>query len=190
MTEQDRETLFTKHLAWAQGIGTRLAMAKKQGSFATEEIISAATEGLFEASKTFDPNHKTHAKFPFKRFAYYRVVGTIRDYLRWRSSFKKKRKFNPIIIQLSHEHKKLADDRSDVEKLDQEAVEFIWSMVEKHVWGEPQRVLKMVMRGLTQAEIGKVMGVSESRVSQLIKIARERLKVALKREETCHRPRR
>ena len=181
MTEQDSETLFIQHLDWAQEIGRRIAGAKKQCAFDRDEIIAAAAEGLFSAAQRFDPNHKNHAKYPFKRFAYYRVIGTIRDYFRQRDVFRGKKRFNPSFVPFLPEHHP-RDDRSEIERLDKEAVEFIRVMIDKYVWGEPQRVLKMVMRGLTQDEIGAIMGISPSRVSQIVKIARKRLKTALRRE--------
>ena len=132
------------------------------GCVTLDEVRSAAYMGLVDAANKFDPDRE----ISFGPYARMRIVGEIRDYI----------KFLMRVSRVGCE----ADDYSAIPVQDNFATEDFFVFVSDVLGASDGKIMHMYyVENRTLGEIGRSMGVSESRISQIMKNNHRRLKCAL-----------
>jgi RNA polymerase sigma factor (sigma-70 family) len=136
-----------------------------------EELQSAAYMGLVEAANRFDPDKGV----AFSTFAYPRIWGEINDYLRQLGWGKRGGKFQMISLDTSTEDEEhCLKDTIEADKEFNEG-EFL-EVISKGFDEQAEQVLKSYfIDEYSMKDVGKQFGVSESRISQLIKRYKDRI---------------
>jgi RNA polymerase sigma factor (sigma-70 family) len=131
-----------------------------------EELKSAAYMGLCEAASRFNEDYKV----AFSTFAYPRIFGAIHDYLREQGWGKKTQPKNALSLDSrcdedeEHSFKDMLEAK--VERNDDEFLE----VISQDLDDQAKDVLGYYfIDEYSMKEIGEKFGVSESRISQLIK---------------------
>jgi RNA polymerase sigma factor (sigma-70 family) len=153
------QTLVEKYIPFAN----KLAYQKKRTlpSFIDiEELKSAAYLGLVEAASRYEENRGVS----FMSYAYPRITGAIQDSLRNQSIVK-----NHSTVDLEN-----IDPVSKHEQ--QESVEHILGCLNTK---DKQVMSHYFIDDLSMKEIGYRFGVSEGRVSQMIKVCKDRIRERL-----------
>lgn len=154
--------LITDNIQFAKNVARQ--RHKKTPFVGYDEIESAAYMGLVEAAKKYDPELNDE----FAAYAYPRIVGAIRDYLRelrWGS------RSNPLTVAQVHVYEEELCQREE-SRNDEffDKVTFKLSKTNKTV------MKQYYVEELKIREIAIVMGVNESRVSQVLSESRSKLK--------------
>lgn len=141
-----------------------------------EEIKSAAYMGLVEAANRYNPN----IGVKFTTFSYPRIFGAIHDYLReqkWVKSNDCKKMYS---LDFSYEyenlHQSISSDPSN--KIDELFEEITFNLNDQS---------KQIMKSYficdnSMKEVGEQFGISESRVSQIIKKCKDSIKESFSSE--------
>tara|TARA_Y100000034_G_scaffold94926_1_gene115134 strand:- start:692 stop:1249 length:558 start_codon:yes stop_codon:yes gene_type:complete len=151
-------------------LANKLAYQKKRtvpNFIDVEELKSAAYMGLCEAASRFKEDYGV----AFSTFAYPRIFGAIHDYLRERGWGKKTEPRNALSLDAPS-----SDDGNEcslgdmleakVERNDEEFLE----VVSQNLDEQAKSVLRYYfIDDFSMKEVGEKFGVSESRISQLIK---------------------
>lgn len=180
--------LIEKNLDFARNVA---AKAAQKLPIEVADAIQVGYQGLVQAAQRFDiekydPTQGTLDNH-FKSFAYPRIAGSVYDFAR-RDNFVRRRglekgievkfesldTFSEIEGQLvMHPDLQLEAIDSDVDlKMDFEAAL-------KHLTERERFVVMALAAGMKGHEVGDSLGVSESRISQIAKDARTKLKDAL-----------
>lgn len=126
-----------------------------------DEIRSAAYMGLVDAANKFDPERE----IPFGPYARMRIVGEIRDHIRFL------KKISGSAMETDHPAPTLRD---------QSETEDFFVFVSDVLGPSDGKMMHMYyVEDKTLGEIGLSRGVSESRISQIMKKNHRRLKCAL-----------
>jgi RNA polymerase sigma factor for flagellar operon FliA len=129
-----------------------------------EDLVQAGVVGLLEAEERFDPSYGV----PFRAFARKRVIGAMQDELRR----VERRGAATVSIDARGPawSERLANDAAVQAPADELAqVETTASLAGIHALSRKQRlILAYAAAGYRQAEIGAMLGVSPSRVRQLL----------------------
>lgn len=144
-----------------------------------EELQSAAYMGLVEAASRFDPS----LGIAFSTFAYPRIFGAIHDYLREQGWLRRGGSFNILSLDSKEpdEDTCLKDTLAAPTKDDTEEC---FNVITRGLDTQAQQVLRhYFIDDLSMKEVGDKFGVSESRISQLIKQYKSRLRSLWTREE-------
>lgn len=127
-----------------------------------EDLKSAAYLGLSEAASRFDPDYGV----VFSTFAYPRIFGAIHDHLRKEGWGKRGESKMALSLDGEDESGWGALLKSKTERNDEEFLE----VVSKDLGEQAKEVLKnYFINKYSMREVGDRFGVSESRISQLIK---------------------
>lgn len=150
-------------------LANKLAYQKKRSLPAfvdVEELVSAAYLGLVEAANRFDPVKG----IAFSTFAFPRISGAINDHLRsqWRAS----RANAQPLVSLDQSAGDATALRDTIEARPEKAdrVEELFDEIVSNCDDDAKNVLRLYyIEETPMKEVGRRMGVSESRISQLIK---------------------
>ena len=136
-----------------------------------EELQSAAYMGLVEAANRFDPDKGV----AFSTFAYPRIWGEINDYLRQLGWGKRGSQCQMASLDATAENQECClKDMIEAEKEFNEG-EFL-EVISKDLDEQAEQVLKCYfIDEYSMKDVGKQFGVSESRISQLIKRYKDRI---------------
>ena len=157
-------------------LANKLAYQKKKSLprfIDVEELKSAAYLGLVEAASRFDPERGV----AFSTFAYPRVFGAIHDHLRAQGWGKKTEPRSAVSLdsEMSDSEGCVLKDtlEAKVERNDNEFLEVVSQNLDK----QATAVLRYYfIDAYSMKEVGKKFGVSESRISQLIKRYRDQIR--------------
>lgn len=173
----DRDQLVLDHVWLAEVVAAHIP---KPIGFDFEDARSAALEGLLRAARVFDPTRGGQ----FKPFAAQRIRWAILDAIRadspWTNSRGGRARAWPVLIADVPRHQERSDEPEpeEVVILEEEA-----AAVRDAVDALPPRLQLVVRRHFyedrTLTQIGADLGVTESRVCQLMKEARKALAEAL-----------
>lgn len=174
----DREQLVLDHVWLAEVLA---GQARRPFGFTWQDARSAALEGLVRAARVFDP---TLGAGQFKPFAVQRMRWAIVDGIRRDAPWGNPRNWGnggaglpkpwPVTIADVPRHQERSDEPEpeEVVILEEEA-----AVVRTAVDALPPRLHLVVRRYFyedrTLAQIGAELGVTESRASQLMKLARK-----------------
>lgn len=158
-------------------LANKLAYQKKKtlpNFIDIEELKSAAYLGLVEAASRFDPS----VGVVFSTFAYPRIFGAIHDYLREQGWLKKG---TESVTMLSLDAP-CGDDseatvwRDTIEAKAEDDIEESFEVITLNLDHQARTVLKhYFIDEYSMKEVGDMFGVSESRISQLIKQYKNRI---------------
>lgn len=141
-----------------------------------DELISAAYMGLVEAASRFEPEKNVC----FSTYAYPRITGAIHDYLR---ECRWGKRDDPVSVESLNSS---TDDGPvrDVETPAQTDYEEMLEVVSKGLGEQAHNVLKLYfVDECTMKEVGERMGVTEGRVSQIIKDYKVQIRGRYSREQ-------
>ncbi len=175
---EERNALVEEHLDLAEHLA-RLRHRSVHRTVQLGELLSAAYEGLLDAANKFDTNKvNAKAKYPFRCYARTRITGEMNDYLRscnWGTRGKHRKAHSIDTVPGYY------DDGGQVVTLrevlparERPAIDELngRELFNKLIRSLPKRE-KMVFKlrflnSLTMKEVAKVVGISESRVSQIL----------------------
>jgi hypothetical protein len=136
-----------------------------------EDLKSAAYLGLVEAANRFDDKQN----IAFSTFAYSRISGAIYDYLREQSFFKGK--FYPVISLNDSSNQENFALIQTVSCKQKDETEENFEVITLGLDEQAKAILKYYfIYEYSMKEVGDLVGISESRVSQLIKIYNKKIK--------------
>jgi RNA polymerase sigma factor (sigma-70 family) len=165
----ERDTLILNYLPLAN----KLAWEKKKKvppCVDIDELKSAAYMGLVKAANRFNPE----CKVPFPTYARFRIYGEILDYLRelmWDRNVK--------ICTLDHEMLEILcyhHENADTGEFFGKVTKFLSAIGQKVV-------MLYYIENRTLKEIGTVLNLTESRISQILKQSREKIKRIFSEED-------
>lgn len=166
MTINERNELIEKYLPLAK----KLAKARKMtipNYVSLDDLISVAYYGLVDAATKYDPS-----KCSFGFYAKLRISGEICDYLR--EICRDSSRYGTSLDVRGEEGFSLGDTIETCVEDDSE--EFLED-VSKNLFGVDKTVFSLYYgKNLTLKEIGCEIGVSESRVSQILTKSKEIIK--------------
>jgi RNA polymerase sigma factor (sigma-70 family) len=155
------EKLVTDYLPLADKLA-RHESSKFPNSVSLDEVKSAAYMGLVDAANKFDPDRNV----PFGAYARTRIVGEIRDYIRF--------------LLKSSGCSELDEESCPAPSSDHSATEDFFAFVCDVLGPSDGKIIHMYyVDDRTLGEIGISKGVSESRISQIMKKIHRRLKCVL-----------
>jgi RNA polymerase sigma factor (sigma-70 family) len=137
-----------------------------------EELKSAAYLGLVEAASRYKPE----IGVTFSTFAYPRIFGAIHDYIR-EQGWLKRGDLTPV---LSLDEPVSASDncalKDTIEAKPQDDTEECFEVITLHLDAQAKAVLRYYfIDDYSMKEVGEKFGVSESRISQLIKLYKRKV---------------
>jgi RNA polymerase sigma factor (sigma-70 family) len=159
-----------EHLAFVRRIARRISLrSRKSGALDFDDLVQAGTVALLEAAERFDPEYGVS----FAAFSKKRVVGAMYDELR-----RSERLPSAVVASFdaptsSADERPLAEIVADPHanaETSLETVELLSS--NRRLTRRHRFVLVRAAAGYRQAEIADMLGVSPSRVGQLLKEAR------------------
>ena len=164
-------------------LANKLAYQKKKSLprfVDVEELKSAAYLGLVEAASRFDPERGV----AFSTFAYPRVFGAIHDHLRAQGWGKKTEPRSAVSLdsEMSDSEGCVLKDtlEAKVERSDNEFLEVVSQNLDK----QAKAVLRYYfIDAYSMKEVGEKFGVSESRISQLIKRYKDQIRSNWKKDD-------
>jgi RNA polymerase sigma factor for flagellar operon FliA len=137
-----------------------------------EDLKSAAYLGLVEAANRFNPN----LGIAFTTFAYPRIFGAIHDYLREQGWFKRGDSTPMMSLDSSSDDKEYALKDLISSKIDSKIDESL-EVVTLDFDDQAKDIFKhYFVEEYSMKEVGDMIGLSESRVSQLIKLYKGKIK--------------
>lgn len=138
-----------------------------------EELKSAAYLGLVEAATRYEPEMNTK----FTTFSFRRIIGAMNDYLREQSWMKRgdyQQMFSLDMPNTEGEDCALLDT---IEAKSEDNTEECFEVITLNLNDQAKVVLRYYfIDDLSMKEVGDKFGVSESRISQLIKNYRDQIK--------------
>jgi RNA polymerase sigma factor for flagellar operon FliA len=169
MTITERNQLIENYLPLA----LKLACEKKKSmprKVDFEDLKSAAYFGLVDAAQKYNPS-----KSSFGTYARFRIAGEIQDFIR--ESYRDNLRYGVSLDQPDENGNCMAENIADESQ--ETDVEF-FEDVAKKLNDLDKSILKMYyVDEMSMKEIGCEVGVSESRVSQLLKRTRDRIRNAV-----------
>lgn len=188
----EQERLVNAHLGWAKNHARKLIKTTfLPGCVLVDDLWAYGCLGLIDAAKRFDPERGVK----FKTFAQYRVIGAMHDGLRemdWmprglRAKVKagehpEVHKFS-LDIPCSEQAESFSDPLEvPVNRSLQDATESreLAATAIKKVFGKHRAAIrKFFFEHKTMTQVGDEMGLTESRISQIVKEALEIMREAL-----------
>lgn len=141
-----------------------------------DDLKSAAYLGLVEAASRFDPSFGVS----FSTFAYPRIFGSIHDYLR-DQGWMKKGDLTPVLSL------DLKDDyclKDLVEAKPENKIEECFDHITNNLDDHSKKLLRYYfIEEYSMKEVGEKIGVTESRISQLIKKYKQKIQNNIKLKE-------
>lgn len=164
-------------------LANKLAYQKKRSlpNFVdVEELKSAAYMGLCEAASRYNPDFGV----AFSTFAYPRVFGAIHDYLREMGWGKRSEPIQVLSLDSSTSDDKESTLGGTIEaKAEHDSDEF-FEVIALSLDEQADKVLRSYfIDEHSMKEVGEQFGVSEGRISQLIKQYKERIRADWQEEE-------
>jgi len=171
---QSRETLEQRwildHLPLVRHVVSRVTSCLSCGGD-VEDLISAGTLGLVKAARAFDPTRHSE----FKTYAYIRIRGAVLDELRGRSFVPAARKQNFMSIHgLDDDAPVLGtflppdgQEAPDAQAERRELLDSLAAAIRQLPRRDRLVLLLYYERDLTMKETAEVLGITESRVSQI-----------------------
>ncbi len=169
MTIAERNQLIENYLPLANS----LAFEKKKSlpkKVDIDELKSAAYFGLIDAAQKFNP-----AKSSFGTYARWRIVGEIMDFIR--ESCRDYSRCGISLDQPDENGNCMAE--SIPQKLNNNLNEFLEEATKKLNDLDKNILTMYYIQDMTMKEIGCQIGVSESRVSQVLKQTRDTIKMTI-----------
>lgn len=137
-----------------------------------EELKSAAYLGLVEAASRFDQSLGNS----FSTFAYPRIFGAIHDYLREQGWMKRGNTDKMLSLDTPCSDEELMMLKDTIEAKPESDAEELFEAVTLKFDAHAKSVLRhYFVDELSMKEVGEKFGVSESRISQLIKQYKKRI---------------
>lgn len=181
MTRDEEHELITSHLHVVERIANRILSSRKYWYADKDELVSAGNFGLVQAAKAFD----IERGYAFRTFCGHRVLGAMRDVLRaHRRDVGFGRKRRVLVIEQMPEMVSadgevttvdLADPSAGPEEQALAAEER--ELIDSAPLSERERaVVEGKLEDRPQVEIGRAIGISESRVSQLVDVAIDKVR--------------
>ena len=185
---RERDALIEHYRPWALDCARR-ASAKVRGRFAPEEFESAALEGLWRAVEAF----RRARGASFRTFARRRVIGACLDHLRRVSPWTRTEYARAVaagdvagLARRTRPMSQMGDGQGPAEAwlavdgrrapgAALEGAEEFERRIRALAKGDREMMRLYVLERATMAEVGRRLGVSESRVSQRYAAACERL---------------
>ena len=163
----DRDRLIRDHLGHVE----RTAHGMWNVPLDVEELIAAGYEALVKAAKLWNPDLSTTDDRSFWAFAHRKVYGAMIDEARRWNHYDRNKKIRPPRNEALHE----IEDRDSRHPC--ASTTFLVELVSQlaQLPERERKVCVLIGLGETERDIAKVFGVSESRVSQIFKRARQRL---------------
>lgn len=150
-------------------LANKLAYEKKRNLpnfIDVEDLKSAAYLGLVEAASRFDPSRG----IAFSTFAYRRIFGAIQDYLREQGWLKRGDSTKVLSLDLVDND---SDDfalKDTIEAKPADDTEECFEVIASNLDEQAQSILRhYFIDEFSMKEVGEKFGISESRISQLIK---------------------
>ena len=143
-----------------------------------DELVSAAYMGLVEAASRFDPGMNVN----FSTYAYPRISGAIHDYLRECGWGKRD---HPVSVESLDSH---TDEGPvhEVESYEEPAHNEMLEVISKGLGDQAEDIMRLYfVEQYTMKEVGDRIGVTEGRVSQIIKDYKDHIRNRYDREELC-----
>lgn len=173
-----QSALVAEYLPLAKRFAS-IAHAKKQG-MNRDDLFDAAVDGLISASRRYDP--ATGNKFA--TYAAYRVKGSIQDFIRDLLGFRLKIPAPKIIsveslldwFDLDETSDDLFADLNTVDPLDTLCEDEGVKGILRHLAPRYRALALMCFHGLTLRECGAMLGLAESRISQIIIMLQKNLR--------------
>lgn len=138
-----------------------------------EDLESAAFMGLVEAANRFDESRGV----AFSTFAYPRIFGAIHDWLREQGWGKRGEPLKVVSLDSTENPSGDGQLKDTIEAKSEENYEEMLEVVSNNLDEQAKDVLRYYfVDEFSMKEIGEKFGVSESRISQLIKGYKERIK--------------
>ena len=137
-----------------------------------DELKSAAYLGLVEAASRFDQS----LGIAFSTFAYPRIFGAIQDYLREQGWMKRGNKERMLSLDAPCADDETCTLKDAIEAKQEDDVEGLFNIITMKFDRQSKAVLKhYFIDEYSMKEVGEKFGVSESRISQLIKQYKRRI---------------
>lgn len=156
-------------------LANKLAYQKKRtlpNFIDVEELKSAAYMGLCEAASRFKPEYKV----AFSTFAYPRIFGAIHDYLRELGWGKKTQPTSAVSLDAPSVEDEECSLSELLEAKEERNDEEFLEVVSKNLDDQARDVIRYYfIDDYSMKEVGEKFGVSESRISQLIKRYKEKI---------------
>lgn len=181
VTRADRERLAREYAWLARTIALRAACSWED----REELIGDAMLGLAKAIRGYDPARERYDGASFKAYARTRILGAIIDGRRQRDPVGRQRRHELLAgaTPMSHEQDTVrlehAPHAADEPDLDQRID--LKDAIAQLPARERLIIILHDLEGVHLAELGRLLGVNESRVSQIARQARDRLRQSLDR---------
>jgi RNA polymerase sigma factor (sigma-70 family) len=138
-----------------------------------EDLKSAAYLGLVEAATRFDPAFGV----AFSTFAYPRIFGAIHDYLREQGWFKRGDLTPVLSLDTAPNEDQECSLKDTIEAKSEPDTEESFDFLTFCLEPQAKKVLRhYFIEDYSMKEVGEKIGISESRVSQLIKIYKFQIK--------------
>lgn len=148
-------------IKWVKIVVHRTMREKNLLHLDAETLVSAGLLGYSQARSRFDSTRGVK----FKTFAEYRIKGAVLDEVRKLIGDERTKNRRPRQVEINFVS--MGDDGSHQESMDSALfVGEFWKTVP--LTDEEKRILKCRVSGLNLKEIGKLLGFSESRASQVL----------------------
>jgi|GEM_PF-4137920 RNA polymerase sigma factor (sigma-70 family) len=163
--DKEREKLIKDHMwcVWYFG-GIFFSWGAERG-FNPKEIIQTGTVGLIKAIDKHDPKKGT-----IPAYAKYYIQGEIKNFLKTKGNLIRtiSKKERAVVCNIdSVEHIGAASDEAGIEEL--------MAISNLPLSDRTKTILALKISGMNHTEIGKIFGISEQRISQIIKEVRLQL---------------
>lgn len=153
------------HISWAQGIISNFRN-ERNIPIDHEDAISLGMVGLMKAVRDYKED-----KGEFRKFAWARVIGELRDWVR--ISVRRKNLAEMVSLETIPLWEPPSMNGTAKKVINKDLVEWILDSVE---FDQAYALERYYLDGLYMTEIGVEMGVTESRVSQIITDGLEKAK--------------
>lgn len=169
MKNEESNALAAKHFSYAMKIAWDYIHTNRVPDCDGDDFRSEAVMGLLSASRNYDIT----SGVPFGAYARHRILGRMRDFMRDKRGLRHNQNSGGYLSIKNRDP--LFEEHASYEML-----EVLPTVVWRGAVTLPKRWQGVVRlryeEGWKEREIGELIGVNESRVSQILKAARGRLK--------------
>jgi RNA polymerase sigma factor (sigma-70 family) len=168
MTITERNQLIENYLPLAKSIvfERKKSLPKKVD---IDDIQSAAYFGLVDAAQKYNPS-----KSSFGTYARWRIVGEIKDFVR--NACKASSRYGISLDQTDENGNSLAES---IPQKENNSNDFFEDATKKLTDLDRNILIMYYVHEMSMREIGCKIGVSESRISQVLKSARDTVKMTM-----------
>ncbi len=128
------------------------------GGYFDDDLFQAGSMGLIKASKKYDGSKN----IKFLTYASYWIEREIRDEIKKRNKTRNNIELNP---ELQYGKSESAEDIADKKES--------WNNFKAMLNDEEKKIVSLKLKGLSQIEIGKIIGAPQATVSKLLKNIRK-----------------